>query len=82
VWWGIAIENNVVSEPDGDPCETPLLVSNNGRGISILGTYLPIFECIAPPSLHWSILIVKKKRINYGRQTTQAGRDCHEVTAS
>ena len=30
-----------------------------------------------PPPLKWSAPIVRKRRIRYGNQTTQAGRDCH-----
>ncbi len=34
-----------------------------------------------PPPLKWSARIVRKRRIKDGNQATQAGRDCHEVTA-
>ncbi len=34
-----------------------------------------------PPPLKWSALIVRKRRIKHGKQTTQAVRDSHEVTA-
>jgi hypothetical protein len=34
-----------------------------------------------PPPLNWSAPIVRKRRIKDGNQTTQAGRDCHEITA-
>ena len=30
-----------------------------------------------PPPLKWSARIVRKRRIRYGNQTSQAGRDCH-----
>ena len=36
---------------------------------------------VEPPPLKWSAPIVRKRRIEHGNQTTQAGRDCHEVTA-
>ena len=32
-----------------------------------------------PPPLKWSARIVRKRRIKYGNQASQAGRDCHEV---
>ena len=35
-----------------------------------------------PPPLKWSAPIVRKRRIKDGNQTSQAGRDCHQVTAS
>jgi hypothetical protein len=34
-----------------------------------------------PPPPKWSARIVRKRRIEYGNQATQAGRDCHEATA-
>ena len=34
-----------------------------------------------PPPLIWSAPIVRNWRIEDGNQTTQAGRDCHEVAA-
>ena len=37
---------------------------------------------IEPPRLNWSTAIVRKRRIRNGEQATQAGRDCHEATAS
>jgi transcriptional regulator with XRE-family HTH domain len=36
---------------------------------------------IDPPPLIWSAPIVRNWRIEDGNQTTQAGRDCHEVAA-
>ena len=35
-----------------------------------------------PPSLNWSSAIFRKRRTENGEQTTEAGRDYHEVTAS
>ena len=32
---------------------------------------------VDPPPLKWSARIVRKRRIRYGNQTSQAGRDCH-----
>ena len=40
--------------------------------------YQPIF---VPPPLKLSARIVSERRIQYGNEATQAGRDCHEVTA-
>ena len=37
--------------------------------------------CHDPPPLIWSAPIVRNWRIEDGNQTTQAGRDCHEVAA-
>lgn len=37
---------------------------------------------IDPPPLKWSARIVRKRRIKYGNQASQTGRDCHEVAAS
>ena len=34
-----------------------------------------------PPPLSWSTVIVRKRRTRDGEQTTQTGRDRHEVTA-
>jgi len=35
-----------------------------------------------PPPVKWSAPIVRKRRIKYGYQATQTGRDCHEAPAS
>jgi hypothetical protein len=41
---------------------------------------LPI-QWIGLPPQSWSTVIVRKRRIRDGEQTTQTGRDRHEVTA-
>ena len=35
-----------------------------------------------PPPLNWSSAMFRKRRIENGELTTEAGRDYHEVTAS
>jgi CPA1 family monovalent cation:H+ antiporter len=51
---------------------------NDGVGYVV---FLVLVGLADPPPLNWSTRIVSKRRIRYGNQATQAGRDCHEVTA-
>ena len=36
---------------------------------------------VGPPPLKWSAVMFRKRRIENGKQTTEAGRDCLEVAA-
>lgn len=36
---------------------------------------------LGPPPLKWSAVMFRKRRIENGKQTTEAGRDCLEVAA-
>ncbi|WP_108838034.1 DUF1330 domain-containing protein [Tateyamaria sp. Alg231-49] len=58
-----------------------------GRQVSPEGAMFPRSVVIEfpsyadPPPLNRSAPIVRKRRIKHGNQTSQAGRDCHEVAA-
>ena len=34
-----------------------------------------------PPPLEWSAVMIRKRRIENGKQASEAGRDCVEVAA-
>jgi len=56
--------------------------SNVNKDTCDMCAHAKVNDCAAdPPPLNWSALIVRKRRIKNGNQTTQARRDCHEVTA-
>ena len=41
-----------------------------------------VFAVIEPPHLNWSSAMFRKRRTDNDEQTTEAGRDYHEVEAS
>jgi len=55
--------------------------SGNFLDLEILQLFLVAGYGIGLPPQSWSTVIVRKRRIRGGEQTTQTGRDRHEVTA-
>jgi putative transposase len=41
-----------------------------------------VLKCFEPPHLNWSSAMFRKRRTDNDEQTTEAGRDYHEVEAS
>ena len=54
-----------------------------GEGNSARRVMLCVFDnVIEPPHLNWSSAMFRKRRTDNDEQTTEAGRDYHEVEAS
>jgi ketosteroid isomerase-like protein len=85
--------DGVWRRPDGDAVGPDgLLTDLNNRPRNLLirhvisNTVIDVVDenfadGIGPPPQSWSTVIVRKRRIRDGEQTTQTGRDRHEVTA-
>lgn len=68
------------------PGEADKLIHHSDRGSQYLS--IRYTERLAeagidtgPPPLKWSAVMFRKRRIENGKQTTEAGRDCLEVAA-
>jgi len=53
---------------------------NNGEDVD--ESYQSLSDLLEPPHLNWSSAMFRKRRTDNDEQTTEAGRDYHEVEAS